>query len=51
MRRLHCIETDVQVADILSKPRGKVKFVTLPNDLESLRDPLMRVLHDAWIEL
>ena len=50
-RRLHRIETDVQVADILSKPRGKVKCVTFPNDLELLRDLLIRVLHVACIEL
>lgn len=50
-RRLHDIETDIQVTDILSKPRGKVKFVTFPNDLELLRDPLMRVLHVACTKL
>ena len=50
-RRLHRIETDVQVADILSKPQGEVKYVTFPNDLESLRDLLIRVLHFACIEL
>ena len=27
-RRLHCIGIDVQVADILSKPLGKVKLLT-----------------------
>jgi len=50
-RRLHRIETDVQVADILSKPQGKVKFVTFPNNLESLRDLPIRLLHVACIEL
>ena len=34
-----------------SKPLGKVKSVTFPNNLESLRDLLIRVLHVACIEL
>jgi len=42
---------NVQVADILSKPWGKVKSVTFPSDLELLRDLLIRVLHVACIEL
>jgi len=50
-RRLYRIETDVKVENILSKPWRKVKFVTFLNDLESLRDLLMRVLHVACIEL
>ena len=51
MRRLHRIETDVHVIGILSKPWGKVKSVTFPNELESWRDLLIRVLHVACIEL
>ena len=35
----------------LSKPRGKVKSVNFPNDLDSLRDPLIRVLYEMDIEL
>ena len=50
-RRLHRIETNVQVVDILTKPRGKIKFVIFPNDLESSRDLCKRVLHVAYIEL
>jgi hypothetical protein len=33
------------------EPRGKIKFVIFPNDLESLRDLCKRVLHVAYIEL
>ena len=44
-RRLHHIETDVQDTDILTKPRGKVKSVIFLNDLELLRELLIRVLN------
>ena len=48
---MHRIETDVQVTDILSNPQGKVKCVNFPNELESLRELRIRVLHVACIEL
>jgi len=49
--RLQHIGIDEQVTNILTKPLGKVKFLTFQEQLGSLRDPLMRVVYDAYIEL
>ena len=47
--RLCHIQTDEQVADVQTKPLGKVKFLASENNLESWRDPLLRVLYDMDI--
>ena len=42
---------DIQVVTLCLSPKGKIKYVIFPNDLESLRDPCTRVLHVTYIEL
>ena len=44
--RLDHIGTNEQVADILTKPLGKVKFLPSVRILVSWRDPMMWVLLD-----
>ena len=44
--RLDHIGTDEQVTDILTKPLGKVKFLTFMRVLVSWNDPMMWVLLD-----
>jgi len=46
--RLQHIGTDGLIIDILTKPLGKVKFLTFQEQLSVIQKPSNEVLYDVW---